>query len=132
MTPEDRFMQYVQTVPWCGCWVWMGGRNFRIGAAGSPSHSPHKAAYILFVGDPDDLVPVRECDTHGCVNPDHHYLVDVSAAHSMKMASTNSRMTAEQRRANAVKAGTISTGKLSPDALLAKMRAMRAAQSAVI
>lgn len=125
-------MQYVQPVPWCGCWVWHGGRNFRIGGSGSPSHSPHKAAYMLFVGDPDELVPVRECDTQGCVNPDHHFLSDVSTAHSMKMARTNLRMTPEQRRANAVKAGTASTGKLSPDELLAKMRRMRAAQSVAI
>lgn len=85
---------------------------------------------MLFVGDPDDLVAVRECDTDGCVNPEHHFLADVSTAHSVKMARRNAKWTPEQRRANAVKAGTASIGKLSPEQLLAKMRAMRAAQEA--
>ena len=120
-------MRYVITVPWCGCWLWGGGRNFRIGGHGAPSISPHKAAYTMFVGDPDDLVPVRECDTDGCVNPEHHYLADVGTAHSVKMARRNAKWTPEQRIANAVKAGTASVGKLSPEELTAKMRAMRSA-----
>jgi hypothetical protein len=130
MTPEDRFLGYVQPVPWCGCWIWDGGRNFRIGGHRAPVFSPHKASYILFVGDPDELVPVRECGTDGCVNPEHHFLADVSVAHSMKMQSTNQRFTADQRRANAVKAGTKSIGNLTPEQLEAKMRAMRTAYDA--
>ena len=72
---QDRFMAKVFPEPMSGCWLWVGTMNW--GGYGQfklkgVSHTAHRAAYLLFVGDiPDGLQIDHLCRNRLCVNPDH-------------------------------------------------------------
>lgn len=60
-----------------GCWLWENsldsggyGRFHMFGK----QVGAHRASYILFKGDPGDLLVLHNCNVFRCVNPDHLFL----------------------------------------------------------
>lgn len=122
-------MRHVAVVPIAGCWIWNGGRNFRMGGKGSPCVAPGKAAFDIFVGESDDLHPMNVCGCSDCVNPDHAVLVTSNEKKAANVRRINESMSQEERRQQGQRAGRASIAKLTREQLVAKMRAMRAVQS---
>ncbi|QHP90599.1 HNH endonuclease signature motif containing protein [Burkholderia glumae] len=79
MNARDRFMGKVQPVPICGCWIWDGYVDSKMGYGmfwmDGAMRLAHRAAYELFFGAaPGDLHVLHRCDIPSCVNPDHLWL----------------------------------------------------------
>lgn len=78
----DRLMANVEMLPWCGCWIWMGGLHpsghgqMRLSVPKRDVEYTHRVAYEHFVGPiPEDKVldhvKTRGCASKACCNPDH-------------------------------------------------------------
>ena len=67
-----RFMQKVRVSPFCWWWTACVNPNGYgwFSFNGAPMNS-HRAAYMLFRGDPGDLLVRHTCDNRLCVNPEH-------------------------------------------------------------
>lgn len=76
----DRFMRFVEMVPWSGCWIWMGSTSgdkdhpeydygkFRL----TKMNYAHRVSYEMFRGPiPDGLQVDHLCRVRLCVNPFH-------------------------------------------------------------
>lgn len=73
---ENRFEEHFQHDPNSGCWLWTGktlGPYGRYKLDGKDMGA-HRAAYILYKGDPQERFVCHSCDTPLCVNPDHLWL----------------------------------------------------------
>lgn len=73
--PEVRFWKYVQKTS--DCWLWTGGlykKGYGQFWDGERMVRAHRFAYELFVGPIGDVLVLHECDTPGCVNPEHLFL----------------------------------------------------------
>lgn len=125
---EDRFFEKVEIVPECGCWIWIGGRTFRLGNKDAPCFEPGRAAFELFVGEIFDLHAMNVCGCRGCVNPAHAVLVTRTEKHAEQVRRINRNLTPEEKRQQGVKAGTASVAKLTREQVMEKVRKMRAAQ----
>ncbi len=80
---EERFMAYVEPLPECGCWLWIGHTNGKAGAreygkfrVDTVRHAPallaHRVAYELFRGPiPSGMHLDHLCRVPLCVNPFH-------------------------------------------------------------
>jgi hypothetical protein len=126
---EDRFLDKVDMIPISGCWLWSGGRVFRMGNKDDPCIEPGKAAFELFVGETFDLHALNVCGCRGCVNPEHAVLVTSAQKKAANVERINRNMTPEERRQQGQRAGRASNAKMTREQLVAKMRAMRAVQS---
>jgi hypothetical protein len=87
----ERFMARVVPEPNTGCWLWLGAPcsqgygRFRIGGK---NERPHRAAWLLFVGEiPDGLEVCHACDLPACVNLAHLHL----GTHAQNMAEMAAR-----------------------------------------
>jgi hypothetical protein len=126
---EDRFLEKVVMVPFAGCWLWTGGRVFRLGNKDAPCIEPGRAAFELFVGEIFDLHALNVCGCDGCVNPEHAVLVTRSVKHAEQVRRINRDMTPEEKRQQGARAGRASNAKMTREQIQAKMRKMREAQS---
>lgn len=126
---EERFLEKVAMIPEAGCWLWLGGRVFRLGNKDAPCIEPARAAFEIFVGEIFDLHALNVCGCRGCVNPEHAVLVTRSEKHAEQVRRINRNMTPEEKRQQGVRAGRASNAKLTPEQRVAKMRKMREAQS---
>jgi hypothetical protein len=79
MNAIERFMDKVQPVPICGCWIWEGYTTPKMGYGmfwlnGSMRMS-HRVSYEFFNGPiHGDLQVCHRCDVPACVNPNHLWL----------------------------------------------------------
>lgn len=85
MTPCDRILSNVETLPWSGCWIFMGALTkggYGLVTTGSrcdgtrKNEYAHRVVYEQLVGPiPGDMeldhVVARGCVSTACVNPDH-------------------------------------------------------------
>lgn len=72
MTPEQRFWEKIEPLPWSGCWIWMGGLNDAGYGRIHGNSRAHRFAYELFVGPiPSGLELDHKCRVRCCVNPHH-------------------------------------------------------------
>ena len=125
---EDRFLDKVVMVPDVGCWLWTGGRVFRMGNKDAPCIEPGRAAFEIFVGEIFDLHALNVCGCSACVNPEHAVLVTLTEKYAEQVRRINRNMTLEEKRQQGSRAGRASNAKMTREQLVAKMRAMRAAQ----
>lgn len=125
---EERFLDKVVMVPIAGCWLWTGGRVFRMGNKDAPCIEPGRAAFEIFLGEVFCLHALNVCGCAGCVNPDHAVLVTRSEKLAEQVRRINRNMTPEEKRQQGVSAGRASNAKMTPEQRMAKMRKMREAQ----
>lgn len=154
-TQEERLLGLVSPIPFCGCWIpnkdhmyWNGVHNV----------IAHDAFFECFIGDIIEIgySAVSTCGLYECVNPQHASLVSADDAKLLRKkrlieaaARTNllrplelkieagkklkafhmATTTAEQRSAQAKKAGAASIAGLSKDQLKERMMAANAAMS---
>lgn len=93
--PVARFMQYVEPIPFCGCWLWTGGL---IGKSGyglfwheGKKVVAHRWLFEQQNGPLDQKTQVcHSCDVRCCVNPAH--LFAGSRSDNMKDASSKGRL----------------------------------------
>lgn len=126
---EDRFLEKIDMVPIAGCWIWNGGRVFRMGTKDDPCIEPGRAAFELFIGEVFDLHALNVCGCADCVNPDHAVLVTSKDKKAANVRRINESLTPEERSQQGVRAGRASAKSMTREQLVAKMRAMRAVQS---
>jgi HNH endonuclease len=74
--PIDRFWKYVMTLPWSGCWIWMGFTDKdgygHFSKSGSRSMRAHRFSYEYHKGTiPADREIDHRCRVTSCVNPEH-------------------------------------------------------------
>lgn len=61
----------------CGCWIWTGAiteRGYGVIRNGNKFIRSHRASYMIYKGDPNNLFVCHTCDVPSCVNPDHLFL----------------------------------------------------------
>lgn len=73
---EGRFLAKINKTE--TCWLWTASKDgkgyarFSTGGRKGKSHSAHRTAYELWVGQiPDNLVVRHKCKNKDCVNPEH-------------------------------------------------------------
>lgn len=67
MADIDRLLSKVSYVG--DCWLWVGGRDFRVGAS---AHKPKRASWIIHNGSVNTSTCVTNtCDNSECINPKH-------------------------------------------------------------
>ena len=73
---EERFIAKINKTE--TCWLWTASKDakgyarFSTGGRKGKSHSAHRTAYELWVGQiPDNLVVRHKCKNKDCVNPEH-------------------------------------------------------------
>lgn len=67
MADIDRLLSKVSYVG--DCWLWVGGRNFRMGDFAC---APRRASWIIYNGPVDSATcVVNTCDNSKCINPKH-------------------------------------------------------------
>lgn len=61
--------------PNTGCWVWTAAINkvtgYGIIGTGRKTMNASRAAFLVWVGDPEGMVVRHACDNRWCVNPSH-------------------------------------------------------------
>jgi hypothetical protein len=74
----ERFAAKVSPEPNTGCWLWTGYSDKHGYGVFSLAHrftvGAHRAAWMLFRGDPGSLHVLHRCDNPACVNTDHLFL----------------------------------------------------------
>lgn len=78
-TSLDKLFEKSMPIPFCGCWIWMGGlaRDGRYGSCSYLDHiyRTHRLSYFLAYGQiPDGVNVLHKCDIPLCINPDHLFL----------------------------------------------------------
>lgn len=75
---KNRFDSKIMPEPNTGCWFWVGSLDqdgyglFKIGGV---MHRAHRLSYRQYKGVvPKKMLVCHNCDTPGCVNPDHLFL----------------------------------------------------------
>jgi len=67
----DNVMEWVETIPEAGCWVWLGSMN-KFGYGTAKGTLAHRAIYEMLVGPVDKGIDVMHlCHNRLCVNPAH-------------------------------------------------------------
>lgn len=71
----ERYWSKVMPVPWCGCWLWVGGckdSGHGVFWLDSMSRQAHRVAYEALIGDIDDGLELDHlCRVRCCVYPLH-------------------------------------------------------------
>ena len=72
---EERAWKKIETIPECGCWMWVGAtkkKGYGSFAVGGVSFGAHQVIYALYKGlVPKGLQLDHLCRVRSCVNPDH-------------------------------------------------------------
>jgi len=98
MTPFERLLNKIETIPEAGCWIWLGTRNpggYGMITVDRRSQLVHRIAYEHLKGTiPEGLDLDHLCRVRSCCNPDHLEIVTrrvnimrgigVAAQHSKK------------------------------------------------
>jgi hypothetical protein len=78
LAPQSRFLNKVERIPECGCWLWTAaagkGSAIEYGAFrfNGRVELAHRASYMMFVGEiPEGHEVCHTCDVGLCVNPYH-------------------------------------------------------------
>ena|SRR5208282_4874728 len=75
---DDQAMDFIQMIPECGCWIWLG--SVKTGGYGYVMRdgkriSMHRLSWARFRGPiPDGLFVLHKCDVTSCINPDHLFI----------------------------------------------------------
>ena len=72
---SEVFESKVETIPWSGCWIWMGplmNNGYGVWQHQKVKMSAHRWSYTLYFGEiPEGMMVLHSCDTPICVNPAH-------------------------------------------------------------
>jgi len=80
----DRFMDKVEMIPDCGCWIWMGSldasgrkstRRYGTMFYNGKREQAHRVSWEIYNGQiPKHMLVLHRCDTPSCVNPNHLFI----------------------------------------------------------
>lgn len=76
LSDTERFEKFIEMIPECGCWIWMGKcdkNGYGMFWFNGMDYRAHRAAYELYKGCPvpEGKFALHRCDTPACVNPYH-------------------------------------------------------------
>jgi hypothetical protein len=78
-----RLERYSTTVPFTGCWLWLGADVSNAGygrlVINGKRHSIHRLSFKAHYGDPGTKFVLHKCDVRLCWNPSHLFQGDQKA-----------------------------------------------------